>query len=106
MIDKANSSGNLGITLQDMTSYGGNGVNKPATGISWFEVAKFVNWLNTSKGFVPAYKFDANGNFQLWSASDAGYDGTNPYRNTLANFLSQAQTSGTRERMGSKWCLV
>jgi hypothetical protein len=86
MIDKANSSGNLGITLQDMTSYGGNEVNKPATGISWFEVAKFVNWLNTIKGFVPAYKFDANGNFQLWSVGDAGYDANNLYRNSLAKF--------------------
>jgi hypothetical protein len=50
MISKANLEGNLGITMEDMTSYGGNGANKPATGISWFEVAKFVNWLNTSEG--------------------------------------------------------
>ena len=55
MINKANSTGSLGITLADMTSYAGNGLNKPATGISWYEAAKFVNWLNTSKGFVPAY---------------------------------------------------
>ena len=48
MIEKANSAGSLGITMADMTSYGGNGVNMPATGINWYEAAKFVNWLNTS----------------------------------------------------------
>jgi len=31
-IDKANTAGSLGITMSDMSSYGGNGVNKPATG--------------------------------------------------------------------------
>ena len=39
-IDKANSAGSLGITMSDMTSYGGNGLLKPATGISWNEAAK------------------------------------------------------------------
>ena len=87
MINKANLAGSLGITLADMTGYGGNGANKPATGISWYEAAKFVNWLNTSKGFVPAYKFDGSGNFQVWSASDAGYNDANPYRNSLAKYF-------------------
>ena len=50
MITKANNVGNLAITLQDMTSFGGNGVNRPATGVSWNEAARFVNWLNTSTG--------------------------------------------------------
>ena len=50
MITKANAAGGLGITTQDMTYYGGNGVNRPAVGINWNEAAKFVNWLNTSKG--------------------------------------------------------
>ena len=26
------------------------GANKPATGVSWNEAARFVNWLNTSQG--------------------------------------------------------
>jgi hypothetical protein len=101
MIDKANSAGSLGITMYDMTSYGGNGANKPATGISWFEVAKFVNWLNTSKGFVPAYKFDSNGNFQVWSASDAGFDAKNPYRNSLAKFVIPSRNEWYKAAYGN-----
>jgi formylglycine-generating enzyme required for sulfatase activity len=86
MIEKANSMGTLGITLQDLGSYGGNGANRPATGINWYEAAKFVNWLNTSTGGTAAYKFDGSGNFQLWSAGDAGYDANNLFRNSLARY--------------------
>ena len=63
MITKANNAGGLGITMSDMSSYGGNGGNRPATGVSWYEAAKFVNWLNTSTGHAPAYNFDGAGNF-------------------------------------------
>jgi formylglycine-generating enzyme required for sulfatase activity len=86
MITKANSSGSLGITMQDMSIYGGNGVNRPAAGISWNEAAKFVNWLNTSTGGTAAYKF-VGGTFQLWSAGDAGYDASNMFRNSLAKYV-------------------
>jgi len=86
MITKANAAGSLGITMQDMTSYGGNGLLKPATGISWFEAAKYVNWLNTSTGGTAAYKFDGSGNFQLWSSTDAGYNANNMFRNSLAKY--------------------
>ena len=86
MIEKADGAGTLGITLQDMGSYGGNGANRPATGITWYEAAKFVNWLNTSTGGTAAYKFDGSGNFQLWSAGDAGYDANNLFRNSLARY--------------------
>ncbi len=57
MVTKANASGSLGISLQDMTSSGGNGANRPATGIQWNEAARFVNWLNTGTGGFAAYKF-------------------------------------------------
>jgi formylglycine-generating enzyme required for sulfatase activity len=87
MVTKANAAGSLGITLWDMTSSGGNGVNKPATGITWYEAAKFVNWLNTSTGGTAAYKFDGSGNFQLWSAGDAGYNANNMFRNSLAKYV-------------------
>jgi formylglycine-generating enzyme required for sulfatase activity len=70
-----------------MTNYGGNGPDKPATGVSWFDAAKFVNWLNTSSGSTPAYNFDAGGNFQLWTPSDAGYDPNNLFRNTQAKYF-------------------
>jgi len=68
-----------------MTIYGGNGVNRPAAGISWYEAAKFVNWLNTSTGGTAAYKF-VGGTFQLWSAGDAGYNANNLFRNSLAKY--------------------
>ena len=51
MIDKANALGGLGITKDT------RGADKPATSMSWNEAARFVNWLNTSSGSTPAYKF-------------------------------------------------
>jgi formylglycine-generating enzyme required for sulfatase activity len=88
MITKANAAGSLGITMADMGIYGGNGANRPGTGISWYEAAKYVNWLNTSRpGGTAAYKFDSSGNFQLWSAGDAGYNANNMFRNSLAKYV-------------------
>jgi formylglycine-generating enzyme required for sulfatase activity len=68
MVEKANAAGGLGLSLADMSSFGGNGANRPASGISWHEAAKFVNYLNTSKNFQAAYKFDENGEFRLWES--------------------------------------
>ena len=87
MIEKANMDDALGITLRDMSGYGGNLSNRPATGISWYEAAKFVNYLNTSTGYMAAYKFDINGNFQLWSVGDNGYNSSNQFRNSLAKYV-------------------
>lgn len=96
MVTKASSAGGLGITLQNMTSFGGNGVNRPATGVSWNEAARFVNWLNTSQGFTPAYKFStqpgdggygANQNISLWVSGDAGFNAANPFRNSQAHYF-------------------
>ena len=81
MIDDANALGGLGITKDT------RGPNKPATSISWFEAAKFVNWLNTSSGYSPAYKFDAAGNFQPWQPSDPGYVPGSMFRNSLAKYV-------------------
>ena len=85
-IDKANSAGILGITMFDMSGYGGNGVDRPATGVSWYESATYVNWLNTSTGGTAAYKF-VGGTFQLWSSTDAGYNANNMFRNSLAKYV-------------------
>ena len=85
-IDKANAAGSLGITMVDMGSHGGNGVNKPATGITYYEAATYVNWLNTSTGGTAAYKFSGS-TFQLWSAGDAGYNANNMFRNSLAKYV-------------------
>lgn len=98
MIAKANAAGNLGITMRDMTGRwsGGNRLDRPATGVSWNEAARFVNWLNISNGFMEAYKFstqpgdagyNSNANILLWEPGDAGYDASNPYRNSLANYV-------------------
>ena len=85
-LEKANAAGSLGITMSDMSGYGGNGLLKPATGISWYEAAKYVNWLNTSSGGTAAYKF-VGGTFQLWSSTDAGYNANNMFRNSLAKYV-------------------
>ena len=85
-ITKANSAGSLGISLAEMGSYGGNGLLRPATGITWYEAAKYVNWLNTSTGGTAAYKFSGS-TFQLWSSTDAGYNANNMFRNSLAKYV-------------------
>jgi hypothetical protein len=90
MVDKANTLGGLGITKDT------RGADKPATSIMWNEAARFVNWLNTSTGSSPAYKFalqpgdvgySATDDIQLWTPSDAGYNPNNLYRNTLAHYF-------------------
>ena len=94
MITKYNANfgtaNSLVITLQDMSSFGGNGADRPATGISWNEAARFVNWLNTSTGNQAAYKFTTSGvndNIALWQSGDTGYDANNKYRNSLAKYV-------------------
>jgi hypothetical protein len=84
---KANAEASLGIPLGDLTFAGGNGPSRPATGMGWYGAAKFINWLNASTGNNPAYKFDSAGVFQLWTSDDAGYDPTNPLRNSLATYF-------------------
>jgi hypothetical protein len=89
MIDTYNTLSSPDLTMSDMTSFGGNGVNRPATGISWNEAARFVNWLNTSSSFSAAYKFSTGGNnddIALWTSADAGYDAANPFRNANAHY--------------------
>jgi formylglycine-generating enzyme required for sulfatase activity len=81
MIDKANALGGLGISKDT------RGPNMPATGVTWFEAAKFVNWLNASEGFTPAYKFDGLGAFQLWQPGDLGFNPANLFRNKRARYF-------------------
>lgn len=92
MILKANALGKLGILL-------GTGGTKDAaaTGLSWFEAARFVNWLNTSRGYPPAYKFRFQpgqngyvasvGPLLKWEKGEAGYDSSNPWRNSRAVYF-------------------
>lgn len=84
MITKFNASQPLQITHDN------RGVNKPANYVSWNEAARFVNWLNTSTGNQAAYKFTTGGvndDIALWTSGDAGYNASNPYRNSLARYV-------------------
>jgi hypothetical protein len=90
MITKANTLGGLLISKDT------RGVNVAATSVSWNEAARFVNWLNTSSGYSPAYKFamqpggggyTGNESLVLWTASDSGYDAGNLYRNANAHYF-------------------
>lgn len=62
----------------------------PANFVTWNEAARFVNWLNTSQGYPPAYKFiteEPNDNIALWTAGESGYDASSPYRNSGARYF-------------------
>ena len=97
MVTKANEEGGLKITLSPMGDVtGGPRPNMPATGVSWNAAARFVNWLNTSHGFQPAYKFavqpsdaeyNADENILLWQSGEPGYNAANPFRNSLAQYF-------------------
>ncbi len=59
------------------------GSNQPATNVSWYDAAAFVNFLNTSTGHQAAYNLDFTSSWtmQLWNSADAWQaDGENLYR--------------------------
>jgi len=81
MVLKASSAGGLGLTLADLTFYGGNGMKRPASGVSWNEAARFVNYLNSSTGHQVAYNFVTSGGndyISLWATGL--YSGNNQFR--------------------------
>jgi formylglycine-generating enzyme required for sulfatase activity len=67
------------------------GPNKPATNVSWNNAARFVNWLNTSTGGFPAYKFTTDGvndYIELWTQADfLDFDPSNRFRSKRATFV-------------------
>ena len=87
MIEKADAETAATANPLNINHLTFRGANKPVTDISWYEMARFVNWLNTSTGSTPAYKFDGDGIFQLWHSGDAGYNPNNLYRNSLAKYF-------------------
>jgi formylglycine-generating enzyme required for sulfatase activity len=102
MITKANAAGGLGITMFEMSSYGGNGANRPATGISWNQVARFVNWLNTSQGYQAAYNFATSGvndNITLWGTGL--YSGSNQFRHKDAYYFLPSMDEWYKAAYGS-----
>lgn len=67
----------------------GYGPNRAATNLTWNEAARFVNWLNTSQGYAPAYRFrraDSPGINAWLSDQTDDYDPLNPYRSKRAVF--------------------
>lgn len=79
-VNAAASNGLLGMPSGDWTG------DKPATSISWYQAAAFVNWLNTSQGYSPAYNLTYSSNagysMALWPTNQAWtLGGTNLYRN-------------------------
>jgi formylglycine-generating enzyme required for sulfatase activity len=71
------------IAYDESASY--SGANIPTNEMSWYKAAQFVNWLNTSSGYEPAYRFvgvqgTSDYTLSTWSAAEAD-EGTNLYRN-------------------------
>ncbi len=67
----------------------GYGANKAATNITWVEAARFVNWLNISQGFAPAYWFRRadSTNITPWQSSQTSdYDALNQFRSKRTVF--------------------
>ena len=89
MITKYNA--NFGTANSLAITQDARGGDKPATSVSWNEAARFTNWLNTSTGGTEAYKFSptsgVNDNIALWTSGDAGFDASNPFRNSLATYV-------------------
>ena len=67
------------------------GTDKPATGVTWNESARYVNWLNINDGAQPAYKFNdpsGSASFALWSSAEAWQTGgENLYRHKDAKYF-------------------
>jgi formylglycine-generating enzyme required for sulfatase activity len=75
LIINANAAAGLNI---DMYGFFTSSLKNPAPHVSWYEYGKFVNYLNTSKGYQSAYNFDSQGNFQAWDSGQ--YIGSNQFR--------------------------
>ena len=89
MVAKVNAESFAAINMQDLSGLGGNGLNRPATGLNWYDAAKFVNELNLAQGYRPAYKFrvgDAVPILYQWELGDIGYNAANPLRNSTAKY--------------------
>lgn len=67
MVTKATNLGMTNVTAGDWTG------DMPATSVTWYEAAAFVNWLNTSTGHQAAYDLSYNGSWSMnvWSSDQA-----------------------------------
>ncbi len=82
-ITKATALGLTNVTAGDW------GPSQPATSMTWYEAAAFVNWLNTSTGHQAAYNLNGTaGALTLWSSVDAWQaGGQNLYRHKNAYYF-------------------
>lgn len=89
MVEKVNAESFDQITMQDLSGLGGNGPNRPATGLSWYDAAKFVNELNLAQGKGIAYKTTGYTVPILseWQPGEVGYNAANPLRNSTAKYF-------------------
>jgi formylglycine-generating enzyme required for sulfatase activity len=88
--------------LQNVTAGAWTG-DRPAAHMSWYESAAFVNWLNTSKGFAPAYNLTWSGStwsMALWTVGNAGYDANNQYRNSQAKYFLPSENEFYKAAFG------
>jgi len=78
-VNAAASNGLLGMPTGDWIG------DQPATSITWYQAAAFVNWLNTNQGYTPAYNLTySNGSYSmaLWPTNQGWTNGgTNLFRN-------------------------
>ena len=84
---------------------GGWTAGQPAGSKSWYQAAAFVNWLNTSKGFTPAYNQSWNGSaysMNLWQPGDSGYDANNAFRNSLAHYFLPNENEWHKAAFGKR----
>jgi hypothetical protein len=82
-ITTATASGLLNVTAGPWTG------NQPATNMTWYEAAAFVNWLNTSSGHQAAYNLNGTATtLTLWSSAEAWQaGGENLYRHRDAYYF-------------------
>ena len=78
---------NLGMTNVTAGAWSGR---QPAANMTWYEAAALVNWLNTSRGYHPAYDLTYSGGWsmRLWSSGQAWQaGGENLYRHKDAFYF-------------------
>ena len=66
--------------------------DQPFGGLYWYSAAAYVNWLNTSQGYAPAYNlslsYSTGYSMKLWPASQAWtLGGVNLYRNANCRYF-------------------
>lgn len=99
----------LDISLLNPTSPYTPDANDPATGVSWNEAARFVNYLNTSMGYAPAYKFadggGANDPILMWTESSTSFRNPNAYffLPSEAEWYKAAYYDPTKGGSGGYW---